>query len=482
MLKRLEDQEKGATPESRGARASKADEAEESRVRRAKEGLGEDVGQVGLGSNLADSKKAALDKLADEEIAQFDVLGAGVVDRVLSEVDGAGNVTPEGGAGLRGAKLSKKKAEPAGFLGGHGASVELGLACGEGNEGGACGASANKAAAEGEAVALRGTAVRVRVGLGGVAKARNFPVHLRVATSANKVSEHADGVGEVGTAVDRPTQLPHCVIWKGGVEPGGPPEKDTLVQVPLQERVGDVHGADLHVIARTNIEEGAEGGRLGGGGVAEPVILSPSLDETLNAIAGLVDRILARQLLHPKDPLALDKVGVGREGDINEGVVTNECLTLQEDCCYPLVCIRAGDGLLKGGGSEDGGGGGGAKDGKVKEVKEDGGKERSVVPNVEEILMAVLKESGKLLGAAAATAAAALTATAPAAAAAAAAPAVDSAAAAAVADPAAATAAAAAAAAAPAAEPAAAAPTANPAIVEKGESERRRERGGGGRS
>ncbi|CAI7807184.1 unnamed protein product [Closterium sp. NIES-54] len=208
---------KGATPESRGARASKADEAEESRVRRAKEGLGEDVGQVGLGSNLADSKKAALDKLADEEIAQFDVLGAGVVDRVLSEVDGAGNVTPEGGAGLRGAKLSKKKAEPAGFLGGHGASVELGLACGEGNEGGACGASANKAAAEGEAVALRGTAVAED-------PLSSFPVHLRVATSANKVSEHADGVGEVGTGAhhsvhQRPNEL--SIRASGGGGRGG---------------------------------------------------------------------------------------------------------------------------------------------------------------------------------------------------------------------------------------------------------------------
>ncbi|CAI7913196.1 unnamed protein product [Closterium sp. NIES-54] len=362
---------------------------------------------------------------------------------VLSEVDGAGIVTPGGGAGLRGAKLSKKKAELAGFLGSHGANVELSLAGGEGNGGGACGAPANKATAEGEAVALRGAAVGLRVGLGGVTKARkegrggatksegvvlgaakvaedplsSFLVHLGVATSANKASEHADGVGEVGTgahhsvhqrpnelsirvrggggrggwgklvakreggghgtglshlellqdladvmrlgegdgvsgtvasdshakvvgevaqvlaleallqlllhllhvslgvseqdhvihihqneeaarggakeetgvrmrgrdakgpqggrqlrvplprcllqAVDRPTQLPHSVLWKGGVEPGGSPEEDTLVQVPLQERVGDVHGADLHVVACTNVEEGAEGGRLG---------------------------------------------------------------------------------------------------------------------------------------------------------------------------------------------------------------------------
>ncbi|CAI7807549.1 unnamed protein product [Closterium sp. NIES-54] len=186
-----------------------------------------------------------------------------------------------------------------------------------------------------------------------------------------------------------PTQLPLSVLWKGGVEPRGPSKEDMLVQVALQERVGDVHGADPHVVARTNIDEGAEGGRLGGGGVGEPVILNPSLGETLSAIAGLVDRILARQLLHSKDPLALEKFGVGREGDNNEGVVTNECLTLQEVCRDPLVRIRAGDGLLKGGGSEDGGGGGGAKDGKAKE---DGGEEKSVVPNVEELLMGFLKE------------------------------------------------------------------------------------------
>ncbi|CAI7771904.1 unnamed protein product, partial [Closterium sp. NIES-54] len=119
--------------------------------------------------------------------------------------------------------------------------------------------------------------------------------------------------------VDRSTQLPHSVFWKGGMEPGGSLEEDALVQVPLQERVGDVHGADLHVVARTNVEEGAEGGRLGGGGVGEPVIFSPSLGEPLSAIPGLVDRIFAWQLLHPKDPLALDKVGIGWEGDINEG-------------------------------------------------------------------------------------------------------------------------------------------------------------------
>ncbi|CAI7892926.1 unnamed protein product [Closterium sp. NIES-53] len=60
---------KGATPESRGAWASKANEAEESRVRRAKESLGEDVGQVGLSNDLADSKKATMDELADKEVA-----------------------------------------------------------------------------------------------------------------------------------------------------------------------------------------------------------------------------------------------------------------------------------------------------------------------------------------------------------------------------------------------------------------------------
>ncbi|CAI7886818.1 unnamed protein product [Closterium sp. NIES-54] len=261
-------------------------------------------------------------------------------------------------------------------------------------------------------------------------------------------------------AVDKPTQLPRCVLSKGGVEPGGASEEDTLMQVPLQERVGDVHGEVLHVVARTNVEEGVEGGRLGGGGV-----------------------------LHPKDPLALDKVGVGREGDINEGVITNECLALQEDCRDPLVRIRAGDGLLEGGESEDGGGGGGAKDGKAKEVKEDGGKERRSKCACEGGGKGM---SRKLRGAAAAAAAIAPAASA------AAAPAAKPAAAAAAAEPTAAVAAtaapaadpadaAAAAAAAPAAEPSTAAAedpaaaAAGPAVAEKGESERRErgERGSG---
>ncbi|CAI7812178.1 unnamed protein product [Closterium sp. NIES-54] len=170
--KTVDHQTNAAAVNGRGPqREGPADKAEESRVSMAKEGLGEDVGQVGLGSNLAYGKKAALDELADEEIAHLDVLGASMVDRVLSEVDGAGIVTPEGGAGLRGTKLSKMKAEPTGFLGGQGASIELGFAGGEGNREGARGAPAAKAAAEGEAIALRGAAVRLRIGPGGVAEA-----------------------------------------------------------------------------------------------------------------------------------------------------------------------------------------------------------------------------------------------------------------------------------------------------------------------
>ncbi|CAI7759409.1 unnamed protein product [Closterium sp. NIES-53] len=366
-----------------------------------------------------------------------------MVDRVLGEMNGAGIVTPEGGAALRSAHLSKKIAEPAGLLSGHGASIELSLARGESNGRRTHGAPTDKAAAKGEAIALRGAAVRLRVSPGGVAEAREerrrgaakgedmvlgpakiaedplsgLTVLSGVAAGANEARKHADGVGKVGTSAhhgihQRPNKL--GIRVRGG------------------------------------------GGR---GGWGELVTESPSLRETLGAVACLVDWLLTRQLLHPKDPFALDEVGVGWEGDIDKGVIANECLTLQEDRRYPFFCVSASDGLLEGGGSEDGGSGGGAKDGKAEEVKVEGGKERCVSPNGSGCACegGGKGRSGKLRVAAAAVAAPAV------AAAAAAAP----------------TAAAAAAAAAPAALGAAATTAAAAALAVEGESERRRERGEG---
>ncbi|CAI7824500.1 unnamed protein product [Closterium sp. NIES-54] len=238
---------KRTTLESGGAWASKAKEAEQGRVRRARESFGEDVSQVCCSRNFPNGKKSLLDELADEEIAQLDVLGAGMVDRVLGEMNGAGIVTPEGGAALRSAHLSKKIAEPAGLLSGHGASVELSLARGESNGRRTRGAPTDKAAAKGEAIALRGAAVRLRVSPGGVAEAREerrrgaakgedmvlgpakiaedplsgLTVLSGVAAGANEARKHADGVGKVGTSAhhgihQRPNKLGIRVRGGGG--------------------------------------------------------------------------------------------------------------------------------------------------------------------------------------------------------------------------------------------------------------------------
>ncbi|CAI7821117.1 unnamed protein product [Closterium sp. NIES-54] len=147
---------------------------------------------------LQDFKLGHYMKLTDEEVAELDLLGAGVIDGILSEVDGASVVTPESGARLWDTKLCKKKAEPSRLLGGHGANVELGLAGGERNGGGAGGASADKAAAKGETVALGGAAVAED-------PLSSFPVFLSVTTGANEPDEHTDGVGEVRAVAH------HCV-------------------------------------------------------------------------------------------------------------------------------------------------------------------------------------------------------------------------------------------------------------------------------
>ncbi|CAI7906767.1 unnamed protein product [Closterium sp. NIES-54] len=237
---------KRTTPESRGTRASKAKEAEQGRVRRARESFGEDVSQVCLGRNFPNGKKSLPDELADEEIAQLDVLGAGVVDMVLGEMDGASVVTPEGGAALRSAQLSKNIAEPAGLMSDHGASVELSVAQGESNGRRMRGAPTDKAAAKGEAIALRGAAIRLLSGLPvaevreerreGAAKGEDMvlgpakiaedplsglPVLGGVEAGANEARKHADGVGKVGTGAhhgihQRPNKIGIRVSERGG--------------------------------------------------------------------------------------------------------------------------------------------------------------------------------------------------------------------------------------------------------------------------
>ncbi|CAI7792117.1 unnamed protein product [Closterium sp. NIES-54] len=74
-------------------------------VRNLPKGLGEQISQVAVKSHILHIELLKLDKVTDKEVPNFDVLGASVVYEILGEVDAALIVTPEGGSGLRVAKL-----------------------------------------------------------------------------------------------------------------------------------------------------------------------------------------------------------------------------------------------------------------------------------------------------------------------------------------------------------------------------------------
>ncbi|CAI7750178.1 unnamed protein product [Closterium sp. NIES-54] len=183
----------------------------------------EDVGKVGRRVNLVEPKVPRLNKIANEEMTELNVLGVPVKHSILSEVNGTGIVTPDGGTALGGTKFLKKEGEPAGLLRSHGSGIQLRLAGGEGDSRGAGGAPADKAASKREAIALGGVSIRPRISPGGVTVAAEerwegatkgkdiflgatkvpedtlggLPVLFRMFACANKTSEDADGVGKV---------------------------------------------------------------------------------------------------------------------------------------------------------------------------------------------------------------------------------------------------------------------------------------------
>ncbi|CAI7753991.1 unnamed protein product [Closterium sp. NIES-54] len=83
------------------------------------ESLGEEVGEVVGGGNFANGDVTNLDKVANEVVAKLDVFGATMKDGFLGEVNGTVVVTPQGGAGLWGAKVGEQIAEPTCLLSCH---------------------------------------------------------------------------------------------------------------------------------------------------------------------------------------------------------------------------------------------------------------------------------------------------------------------------------------------------------------------------
>ncbi|GJP83903.1 hypothetical protein CLOP_g14004 [Closterium sp. NIES-67] len=65
------------------------------------------------------------------------------------------------------------------------------------------------------------------------------------------------------------------------------------------------------------------------------------LRESFGAVAGLIDRVVAREELDPKYPFALDHVVVERAGYVDEGAVADKCLIFFEDCLAPMRVVGA---------------------------------------------------------------------------------------------------------------------------------------------
>jgi hypothetical protein len=96
--------------------------------------LGEDIGEVEVRVDVMQSEVAQLEEFTEVEVAERDVLGAGVEHpRVLAQLDGALVVAVESGQDRRMAEVCEQGSQPHCFLGCHGTCVEFSLAGGEGN-------------------------------------------------------------------------------------------------------------------------------------------------------------------------------------------------------------------------------------------------------------------------------------------------------------------------------------------------------------
>ncbi|GJP52505.1 hypothetical protein CLOM_g11609 [Closterium sp. NIES-68] len=65
------------------------------------------------------------------------------------------------------------------------------------------------------------------------------------------------------------------------------------------------------------------------------------LRKSFGAVAGLIDRVVAREELDPKYPFAFDHVVVERAGYVDEGAVADKGLVLFEDCLAPMRVVGA---------------------------------------------------------------------------------------------------------------------------------------------
>ena len=97
-----------------------------------RKGLREDVRHVVVACNVGCAETTTLHKLADEEVASFDVFGASRVDGVLGQGNGALIVAPKKRHGVLGlSKGAQEVGEPHELLSGCGACIQLGFTRGE---------------------------------------------------------------------------------------------------------------------------------------------------------------------------------------------------------------------------------------------------------------------------------------------------------------------------------------------------------------
>ncbi|GJP54784.1 hypothetical protein CLOM_g13827, partial [Closterium sp. NIES-68] len=283
----------------------------------------------------------------------------------LCEVDSTGIVAPDGGTGLGSIQLSEEEAEPPRLLGRHGDGVELCFAGGESDRGGAGGAPGNEAAPEGETIPLADKARQDTDRVGEVGASAHHGVHqgpdqLSVRTGGGTVGGcrrelvadlegcgdgfgrgHLEAFKDLLEAVDRAAKFPNGVGREREVPALGTLHEDALMEFTLEKCRGDIHRVQDHAAPADEVQEHADDRGSGGRRVGVKEVMAVPLRESFGAVAGLIDRVVAREELDPKYPFALDHVVVERAGYVDEGAVADKGLILFEDCLAPMRVVGA---------------------------------------------------------------------------------------------------------------------------------------------
>ncbi|GJP61558.1 hypothetical protein CLOP_g18703 [Closterium sp. NIES-67] len=107
-------------------------------------------------------------------------------------------------------------------------------------------------------------------------------------------------------AVDRAAKFPNGVGREREVPALGTLHEDALMEFTLEKCRGDIHRVQEHAAPANEVQEHADDRGSGGRRVRVKEVMAVPLRKSFGAVAGLIDRVVAREELDPKYPFAFD--------------------------------------------------------------------------------------------------------------------------------------------------------------------------------